>query len=179
MNDTTIKAALKALGDGLTGGAVVELLIVGGAAGLLTGELKSSRVTGDVDASHVLPPEAWDQLQDAAAKVSVKQGLPANWLNLEDAGWHREGLPVNWRERRKDVGRFGPLQVWAVGRLDLIAMKFYAHRPQDLEDLKAMNVADEERQFVLQCLDDLENSAVADKGKIEMARNYVKNWTQT
>jgi len=180
MNQGTIKTALAELGASLSTGTVVEMLIVGGAAGLLTGELKGARTTGDVDALQVLPPNEWDQLQDAAARVGVKKGLPANWLNRDDAGLFRESLPVDWKSRCIDVGRFGKLQVWAVGRLDLIAMKFYAGRPKDREDLVAMNVTSEEGQFVLRYLDAFEVSgASANKGKIEMARNTVENWSQT
>lgn len=42
----------------------------------------------------------------------------------------------------------GPLHVHAIGRLDLLAMKAYAGRPQDIEDLRAMSPQPMELRFV-------------------------------
>jgi hypothetical protein len=128
-----------------------------------------------VDALKVIPPGQWDRLQDAAAEVGREMGLPADWLN-RDAGLFAEALPSDWEIRRVDVGRFGALQVWAIGRLDLIAMKFYSHRYQDREHLAIMHVTKEELEFVLQYLDSL--TARADPGKLEMARHMARNWVQ-
>jgi hypothetical protein len=170
----TIRSALAAVGRHLTVRETIELLVVGGAAGLLSGELGGTYTTGDVDALKVLPPEDWEQLQDTAAEVGQKLGLPANWLN-RDAGLYAESLPPDWDSRRVNVGRFGVLQVWAIGRLDLIAMKFYSHRPQDREHLDQMKVTNDERKFVLAYLNSL--AEVANKGRIEMARQIVENWS--
>ncbi|MGD0768104.1 MAG: DUF6036 family nucleotidyltransferase [Tepidisphaeraceae bacterium] len=175
MNEGTITKALEAVGRYLSASAPIELIIIGGAAGLLTGELEGTYTTGDVDALQVLPPDKWDELQDAAAKTGIEMGLPANWLNGE-AGLYREALPADWKDRRVSVGRFGMLQVWAIGRLDLIAMKFYAHRQQDREHLDRMNVTKDELEFVLRRLNGMEASGIGDKGKIEMARDMVRNW---
>lgn len=174
LDDKLIRSALAALGRGLASPSTVELVILGGAAGLLSGQLKGTTTTGDVDALIVLPPEEWDQLQDVAAAVGLELGLPANWLN-RDAGLYAESLPTGWAARRVDVGRFGSLQVWAIGRLDLIAMKFYSHRAHDREHLDQMKVTAEERRFVLGYLDAI--SDTADRSRIDMARKIVENWT--
>ncbi|MGA2439735.1 MAG: DUF6036 family nucleotidyltransferase [Tepidisphaeraceae bacterium] len=176
MKKESIRKSLAALGRRLATSTPIELLVIGGAAGLLTGELTGTYTTGDVDVLQVLPPNEWDQLQDAAAKVGARMGLPANWLN-RDAALYGESLPADWKDRRFDAGRFGMLQVWAIGRLDLIAMKFYAHRPQDREHLAKMNVTKDELGFVLRHLDALDASdARVDKGKIAMARDWARNW---
>lgn len=173
MDDKEIKTALAAVGAELGVGKVIELLIVGGAAGLLNGELTGAYTTSDVDAMNVFPPNAWDQLQDAAAVVGLAMGLPANWLN-SDARLFAASLPNDWKDRRIDGGLFGRLQVWIVGRLDLIAMKFYSHRPQDREHLLHMKVTASEREFVRQYLDILETTtSPADRGKIELSRKYL------
>jgi len=174
MNIEAIKLALVAVGRSLPTGKTIELLIVGGAAGLLNGELRGTYTTGDVDAVKVLPAEEWDLLQDVAAKVGTELGLPANWLN-RDAGLYAKSLPPDWEFRRFNVGRFDALQVWAIGRLDLIAMKFYSHRPQDREHLAQMKVTSTEREFVLRYLNSLDD--VSDKGKIDMAKQMVENWS--
>jgi hypothetical protein len=175
MEQRTIRKALKAVGQCLSAGSPIELLVIGGAAGLLTGELTGAYTTGDVDLLQVLPTGERDRVLDAAAKVGIEMSLPAGWLN-EDAGLFREALPPDWKDRRANVGRFGTLQVWAIGRLDLAVMKFYAHRPQDREHLAGMNVTRDELEFVLRHLDALDASAGADKGKVAMAREVVKNW---
>jgi Nucleotidyltransferase of unknown function (DUF6036) len=176
MESKTIRRALAALGKRLArDGSVetLELLVVGGAAGLLSGELAGTNTTSDVD---VLLVGDWDRIQDAAASVGIEMNLPANWLN-NDAGLYAESLPADWKTRRMDVGCFGALQVWAVGRKDLIAMKFYSHRPQDREHLAQMNVTPEEREFVNRYLDDLAyRTGWANAGKIEMSRQILKNW---
>lgn len=174
LNAKTIQAALTAVGGRLPMRSSVQLLVVGGAAGLLSGELGGVYTTSDVDAMIVIPPGEWDRLQDAAVEAGNELGLPANWLN-RDAGLFAESLPSDWESRRIDVGRFGPLQVWAIGRLDLIAMKFYSHRAQDREHLAQMNVTAAERAFVLNYLRLLANTA--DQGRIELARQMVENWS--
>jgi hypothetical protein len=113
MTGTIIRSALEALGKRLPPSLNIEMLIVGGTAGLLNGELKGGYATNDVDVLIVIPPKQWDQLQDAAAAVGQEFRLPANWLN-RDAGLFSESLPSDWQSRRFDVGRFGPLQVWAI-----------------------------------------------------------------
>lgn len=167
--------SLGRLGKRVTAAETIDLLVVGGAAGLLNGELAGVNTTSDVDVL-LVAERNWDRLQEAAAEVGMEMNLPANWLN-NDAGLYAESLPADWKSRRIDVGRFGKLQVWAVGRKDLIAMKFYSHRPQDREHLVQMNVTSQEREFVGRYLDDLAGrTGWANAGKIELAREILKNW---
>src|SRR5262249_49420361 len=101
-----------------------------------------------------------------------------SWMN-GDAGLYRESLPADWKRRRVDIGRFGILQVWAVGRLDLLVMKFYAHRSRDLEHLAMLNATKGELESVLSCLERMESAVdAAGRGKIAMAREMVRNWPQ-
>jgi hypothetical protein len=175
MDENVIRESLAALGRHLSPGPIVELTIVGGSAGVLTGELPGTVTTGDVDVMTLLPPTDLDRVQDAAADVTKELRLPANWLNT-DAGLYREGLPPGWEFRRIDVGHFDSLHVWSIGRLDLIVMKFYAHRPHDLEHLTLLNVTDDEKQKAKILLDQLESQSVVDEGKIQMARNVIEHW---
>lgn len=110
-------------------GAPVELLLIGGAAGMLMGQLPAHRVTQDCDIMH-LSPQA---VLDAAAHTARENGLPQTWLNTQAMDLNI--LPDGWQSRRKLVARYEPLSIYAVGRLDLLAMKFYANRPQDREDI--------------------------------------------
>ena len=100
----------------------------GGAAGVLTGELPAAWLTADVD---VLPPKEMEAVLAAAAEVQRQLLLPPAWLN-DFAGLWYHALPEDWEGRRVLVGKFGRLIVYAIGRLDQIAMKFVAHRTSDL-----------------------------------------------
>ncbi len=175
MNGDTIKTSLAALGRELSAGDPVELVIVGGAAGLLTGQLSPAVTTGDVDAISVLPADQWHRVQEAAALVTTALGLPANWLN-RDVGLHRLALPPDYRSRLVIVGEFGSLTVKAIGRLDLIAMKFYAHRQRDVEHLLEFSPTGQEKRFVLDYLNALESAGVGEPSQIQMAKHVLTEW---
>jgi hypothetical protein len=98
--------------------------------------------------------------------------LPANWLNSE-AGLYAHDLPPRWRLRRVLVGEFGKLRVWALGRRDLIATKFYAHRPVDRLHLASMKVTARELAFVRSYL---KERAKDNAAKAAMALLYVDGW---
>jgi len=142
-----IRAALKATGLRLGPGPDVEVLVVGGAAGLLIGLLRPERTTSDVDVLSVNPSREDEALYEAAALVGREMDLPNDWLN-GDAGLYREALLPTWKNRRIQVGHFGRLTVYAADRVDLIAMKFYAGRPQDIEDLLDLSPNPEERKLI-------------------------------
>jgi len=76
------------------------------------------------------------EVEEAARQAAKEMGLPANWLSSQ--AQQLDILPDGWRNRRELVGEFGALRVFAVGRADLLATKFYANRAQDREDILAM-----------------------------------------
>ena len=173
LGDKRIREALRVLGNELRVNGTVEISIVGGAAGLLSHQLPAAYTTGDVDTLHFRPPAEVEEVLRAAAEVARKLSLPANWLNT-DAGLFAQTLPDGWEQRRVASGRYGPLQVFAIGRLDLIATKFIAHRPVDREHLDLLKVTKAELKFVRGYLDSLVERI--DVGRIEMARSYVEAW---
>ena len=115
-------------------GAHIEIVVVGGAALLLRGDIV--RLTGDVDVLAVAAggrPEYPDPLpmvlQEAARTVAANYGLGDDWLNAVAArGWGRswpDGLPegliadADWRT-------FGGLRVGVASRGALVALKVHA-----------------------------------------------------
>jgi hypothetical protein len=154
MNTSTVERALARLGEQLRYHREVELLLVGGAAGMLTGVLAASRTTVDCDVMAYVPREAMIAVETAADAVARELALPANWLN-SDVQLRADALPDGWDRRRVFVGEFGKLRVFAVSRIDLIAMKVLAGRAQDLEDLRAMRVRSDDVEFVRAYLDRL------------------------
>jgi len=178
LDDMVIRRALARVGELLASHPRdVRILIVGGAAGLLTGELPGgARTTADVDAVHYDPAGDRDDVLLAAEQVGREQGLPPSWMS-EDAGLHAWTLPDGWRERRVTVGVWGRLRVDAVGRADLIAMKFLAGRAGDYEHLLDLRVTEAERRFVVALLDVMPATRPADdQGKIARARRVAVEW---
>ena len=180
LNDNTILAAFSALGRKLKLPRDVEVLLVGGAAGVLIRALPPAWTTGDVDAIRFYLPQDRDAVLEAAEDVGRELSLQANWLN-EDSGLFAWTLPSGWEQRKVHVGTFGHLRVFAVSRLDLIVMKFIANRPRDREHLSHMNVTEEELQHVrgrlaLFAENYPQGKYPEEASKIAMAMQVVDNW---
>jgi hypothetical protein len=152
----------------------IELLLVGGAAGLLTGLLPASRTTLDCDVMVYAPPTAWHEVEQAAHAVGRELGLPTSWLNSV-AQMRIDSLPGGWQDRRVLIGKFGRLHVWAISRVDLIAMKFIAHRAQDLEDLVSLNVKAEDLAFVERFVQSLRGKRTPPQ-EVDEAIEILRDW---
>ncbi len=103
----------------------VDILIVGGAAGMLTNQLAKGRTTRDCDVIDCAPDAAWQAISDIAVGIGQELGLPKNWFN-SDIMIRLDCLPSDWKDRRTWVAQGPRLSVFAVSRPDLIAMKFLA-----------------------------------------------------
>ena len=147
MSTSDVEHALHRLGDAVASAADIELFLVGGAAGMLTGLLPAARITTDCDVMDYSPADSMVRVELAAERVADELGLPKRWLN-SDAQIRIDTLPSGWKKRRVLVGTFGPLRVFAASRPDLIAMKILAGRAQDLEDLQALKVRSDDAEFV-------------------------------
>ncbi len=169
-----IRQALAALGDELRQGHAIEILVIGGAAGLLTRVLPPVITTSDVDTVNFRPPGDVEEVLHAAEIVSEKLQLARGWLSV-DAGLYASAIPNGWETRRVRIGDFGRLLVYALGRLDLIAMKFYAHREVDLEHLNRMNVTADERLFSKDYLQKLYDKLPDERSKIDLALRILED----
>lgn len=67
-------------------------------------------------------------------------------------------LALGWHDRCEEVGKFSPLNVTRISRLDLLAMKLVsaAKRLQDITDLDSMKPTGSELDFLEAHLDRLE-----------------------
>lgn len=181
LDNNTIVEALAALGNRLPPERQIEVLIIGGAAGVLINVLPATHTTADVDAIDFHQPRDRDVVLNEAVEVGRELSLPSNWMN-DYCGLYAWTLPEGWKERREKIGDFGPLIVYAVSRIDLIAMKFIAHRTGDFEHLEILNVTSEDLQFVAGCLDAMakrypEDGIDVDKARqIALAKSYVNAW---
>jgi hypothetical protein len=160
MQAEVIERALALLGERLSYPSDIEILLVGGAAGMLTGQLAPTRTTIDCDVMAALPPDALSTVERAAQELSDEMGLAPNWLN-SDVQLRRDALPTTWRSRRVLVGQWGRLRVLAISRLDLLAMKVLSGRPQDLEDIRAIGPTSDDLRFVREYLE-----ALPDRGTL-------------
>jgi hypothetical protein len=152
LSGPTVRQALESLGYRLPAGRVVDLLLVGGAGGMLAGRLPGHRTTADCDVMVCAPLEAWDDLKAAASEVATEFGLAETWMN-DGARAFRDTLLPGWEDRRELVLEAGSLRVSVPGRVDFIAMKVFAGRAQDYEDLDALNVTTEEWAFVRKAIE--------------------------
>ena len=158
MDQSRCFAALMRLGEHLrnadASAGPIDILVVGACAGILTGELPRGRTTIDCDVMVIAPVGAEADLLSASERVAQELGMPARWFNT-DVQLLRHALPAAWEGRRVHVLHAGALHVHAIGRLDLLAMKVYAGRAQDLDDVRAMRPRPEELRFVAAYLDAL------------------------
>jgi hypothetical protein len=110
----TIRHALELLGERLNLNRDVEIVLVGGAAGVLTGELPGAWTTADVDLIRCWRSEARDAVLAAAGEVGRELSLPPSWLS-EDVGLYAWTLPKGWEHRRVMVAAHRRLRVYAAG----------------------------------------------------------------
>lgn len=171
MNTSTVESALRRLGAVLGDGPEIEILLVGGAAGMITGLLPSTRVTTDCDVMAYLPPDTMVTVESAAAEVAEELGMATNWLN-SDVQLRRDTLPDGWEPRKIAAGMYGRLRVSAVSRPDLIAMKVLAARDQDIEDLQAMRIRSDDVAFIETYLNTLASKGTQ-QGQINEARKLL------
>lgn len=176
LNRSHMLKAFTALGDQLGPGRSIEILIVGGAAGMLTGELSGSWTTADVDLMDCHLPKDREEVLNAAHQIRALAQVPTDWLN-ELSGLFAWSLPSGWKERRTLVGEFGRLHVYAVGRLDLMTMKFAAHRSRDAGHLQSMNVTADELTAVILELTKLRRRFRQHRSTIDMALAIAKSWS--
>ena len=138
-----LRRALHALAAALPASHAGDLVLIGGAAGVLSGELPANRLTVDVDVIEANPPEILDLCCHHAPGVSLALGISASWFDATACTLQHTMLD-GWRDRTQSVGRFGALHVRAVGRLDLIALKLLAGRERDLADVAELRVTSDE-----------------------------------
>lgn len=173
MDTSTVERALRRLGELLEYHADVEILIVGGAAGMVTGVLAPIRMTTDCDVMVYAPPTAMAAVERTAGEVAKEMNLSPTWLN-SDVQLRLDALPDGWRERQIPVGTFGRLRVFAASRPDLIAMKVLAGRDQDIEDLQALRIRQDDVDFVTAYLDSLDSKGTKQE-QIEGARALLES----
>src|SRR2546428_10330860 len=106
LDDRMIRSAFAKLGERLLLDRDVEILIVGGAAGVLSGELPPSWTTADVDLIHCSLPGDRDAVLASAAEVGRELSPPGSLLT-DDVGLYAWTLLDDWQSRRLVVGAFG------------------------------------------------------------------------
>lgn len=134
-----ILTALRLTGSKLDWPGTVEIVIAGGAAGMLLGIWSPDRVTEDCDIVEISPPtQPRRAILQAAGETAEEIGLSRDWLNDHFMTFGAlDTLPDGWRQRSVKIGTFDKLEVTSLGRQDLLAMKLYAGRPQDIQDIRS------------------------------------------
>jgi hypothetical protein len=107
---------LHALGEHLPPDIKIDILLIGGAAGVLTEQLPLNRTTTDCDVMFYRPETAGNAILEAVQQVAAQEKLPTSWLNFE--AMQLDILPHGWHARQIHIADFGPLHVY--GSLDVI-----------------------------------------------------------
>jgi hypothetical protein len=134
-----ILLALELTGRKLDWPSRVEIVIAGGAAGMLLGIWSADRVTEDCDVVDISPAvQPRRAILQAAGEAAEEIGLNPDWLNDHFMTFGAlDTLPDDWRKRCVKIETFGKLEISCLGRQDLLAMKLYAGRAQDIMDVYA------------------------------------------
>lgn len=124
-----LERAFAALGDRLVRrGVVADLFIVGGAAMALAYD--ANRVTRDVDATFV--PHG--VVLEEARNVADTMGLPPWWLNEQASAY----VSTQRDDGKREVFDHPGIRVMAASPEHVFAMKAFAARSRDEEDLRAL-----------------------------------------
>lgn len=133
--------AFRNLGERVPEGSRLEL--AGGAALILGGHLE--RATEDAHVVRAIPRLA--ELAELIKAVAEDEDLSEQWLH-DAAKAYRDVLPADYIERLEQVGSFGNLEVFVLGRKDLILLNLYAMRVGDIEDHRALEPREDEISWV-------------------------------
>lgn len=120
-----------------------EVVVIGGAAAILGGWL--ARATVDIDVAAARP--ALSTFGRKIEEVAETLGLPEGWMN-DGAKAFARVLPPDYADRLEYVGTFGHLTVRAISRRDLVLMKLFGMRAEDVEDLRELRPTRDELEFV-------------------------------
>lgn len=122
--------------------STVELLLVGGAGGVLAGYLPRQRTTQDCDIMVWSPPDedVWQDLERVAMELATELGLPERWLSRAAGVFDHRLLP-GWEARRIEILQHAGLRLCAPARVDYLATKLLAGRDVDVDDVINMRMS--------------------------------------
>ena len=143
-----------------------EVVVIGGAAAILRGWL--GRATVDIDVAAARPSLA--TFRRTIAEVAELLGLPEGWMN-DGAKAFARVLPPDYGDRLEHVGTFGNLTVRTISRRDLVLMKLFGMRAEDVEDLRVLAPGREELAFVR---DELPRIAAFEPKRALLIKLYVE-----
>jgi hypothetical protein len=143
LGKTEILAALTELGARAID--PVRIVLGGSAALILVDALK--RPTGDGDV--ILAEPELHEIQPLVRRAADAAGVPQGWLNTSIRSY-LDALPPDYADRIRWLPPFRRLTVGLLERRDVLAMKVYAGRPRDFEDIVAMRPTGQELALVRQ-----------------------------
>jgi hypothetical protein len=131
-------------------GLSFEAIIIGGAALNIMDVI--SRQTKDVDfLDPDIPLEIKKASEDFALKNPALKLDPKNWMNNGPQSLTRD-LPKEWRNDLQKIFKGKALQLWTLGRLNLLRTKLYAYadREIDYNDCIALSPTSEELDLCIE-----------------------------
>ncbi|MCB0378075.1 MAG: hypothetical protein KDD34_10045 [Bdellovibrionales bacterium] len=128
-----------------------KLFIFGSAALISMGFVGKDRMTEDVD---VVKPLFDKEMIEVVAHVGQKFGLKTRWLNSDGGKVFLKDIPLGWEARVVEVYKGTSLNIFSLGRTDLICTKLDAFCDRQLmtdqQDLLALKPSTEEIEHASQ-----------------------------
>jgi predicted nucleotidyltransferase len=146
-----------------------RLVVCGGMALMLA--FGGTRQTFDVDIIAPLPMS--DHLKKKVREVAQIMDVDPLWLNDSAKGF-ASYLPEGWETRLVEVDLgFKKLNLFSIGRPDLIMLKLKAGRAKDIADVREMKMTNEEAEIILT---NLERISVFDNKAALTIRLLLEEW---
>lgn len=146
----------------------VRIVLGGSAALILVDALNRPTADGDV----ILAEPELNDIQPLLRRAADAAGVPQGWLNTSIRSY-LDALPSDYTERIRWLPPFRQLTVGVLDRRDVLAMKVYARRARDIEDIVAMHPTEQEMEFVRRQLARIARSEP--KRAAEM-REFLDEW---
>jgi hypothetical protein len=122
----------------------VEIIICGGACGIIEGYIKRTTIDVDVIFSFPKISNYKEEIEETAGRFE----LGDDWLNDSAKGFE-VNLPADFKDRLKTVDNgFRKLKLSALSRIDFFIMKLSSMRPGDLDDIEEMKISKEELAII-------------------------------
>jgi hypothetical protein len=145
----------------------VELIICGGAAGILVHNF--SRGTMDIDILSSLPKLS--VFKNACIKIAEKYGMSESWIN-DGAKGCVNYLPSDFEKRLIVLpGNFKNLSAFVLSRQDLLIMKLSAFRPEDIQDISYLDIVKDDAPILKKAMEEI---AIFDSGKAHIIDLFLR-----
>ncbi len=170
LNGKGITHLLKALDNRLD--EELEIILCGGAAGILKGSL--ARDTLDIDLITSIPKIS--HYSNLIQAIADEYSLSPRWLN-DGAKGYVSYLPEDFKTRMEKLNNnFKYLRVFLLSNSDLFIMKLAALRAEDIPDIKCFKLNEDELTIVKETINHISDFDVKTAMKMKLYLEEIGLW---